>query len=56
MRKIDFRIFEAGTFRFLSIKFISKMVKERGDMSIYYQKLPTQSIQQQKHTSKLEEK
>jgi hypothetical protein len=40
----------------LSVKFISETVKNRGNPQTYYKKISTQSIQQQKNTSKLVEK
>ena len=40
---------EICNFRPLSVKFNSETVKDRGNSSIYYRKLSTQSIQQTKH-------
>jgi len=48
---------EIGTFQPLLVEFISRIIKYRGNPLTYYQKLSTQSIQQQiKTTSKLDEK
>ena len=54
--KEKLKILETDTFRPLSIKFILERVKDRGNSSTHYRKPPTQSIQQQKHTSKLDKK
>jgi hypothetical protein len=48
MKNKNFQILEIGTFRPLSIKFVSETVKDRGYQSTYYWELSTQSIQQQK--------
>ena len=52
----NFQILEIGTFRPLSVNLISETVEDRGHPPKYYQMLPTQSIQQQKNRSKLDEK
>jgi hypothetical protein len=50
MKNKNFQILEIGTFRPLSIEFVSKTAEDRfrKNPSTYYQKLSTQSIQQQK--------
>jgi hypothetical protein len=47
MKNKNFQILEIGTFRPLLVKIISKTVKDRGNLSTYYRKHLTQSIQQQ---------
>ena len=49
MRNKNFQILEIGYFGLLSVKFISEIVKDRGNPSTYYGKLSTQAIQQQKY-------
>jgi hypothetical protein len=49
MRNKNFQILEIGYFGPLSVKFISEIVKDRGNPSTYYGKLSTQAIQQQKY-------
>jgi hypothetical protein len=54
MKNKNFQILEIGTFRPLLVKIISKTVKDRGNLSTYYRKHLTQSIQQQKNYIKIE--